>query len=353
MNRKEAFPRAAIGCVLATAGLMTSAPALAEVSFTPRVGVFFDNASQRTSAGSATSPNVQAFLDNLSTIVTQYSGTMANQVTTTGKSTQPAIPQYGGTLTFGIGEGGNTDIALTALYGKTHLKGDVFEQTTLLSVSVLGASAIDSIVQRMSYDNDYARLDLEATLQHRLNETFSFVGGFRAEKTTADRPTTVIETGSVNTLNALANRTNQLLVAAGGQPLAGAYVYPQGAPYTFDRHIRAWAYSLRAGAAAYSPIGEKHLFFVNGMLHITRDPAATVTDRAGTVSSKYRFGPSAETTVGPDISVGYLYRFSDRFALDARYRATIYFPISGDFDFKDSQIKHGLMVGFSTWFGGR
>jgi hypothetical protein len=108
---------------------------------------------------------------------------------------------------------------------------------------------------------------------------------------------------------------------------------------------------LRGGAAAYAAFDEKHLFFVNGMLQITRDPGISFTDTYAGQSVKYK--DQAETTVGPDFSVGYIYQLSDRFNFDVRYRAAIYFPISGPFDFKDSRVKHGLTLGVTTWFGSR
>jgi hypothetical protein len=48
-----------------------------------------------------------------------------------------------------------------------------------------------------------------------------------------------------------------------------------------------------------------------------------------------------------------MYRFSDRFGVDVRYRATVYFPISGPSEFKDSRVNHGIGTGFTTWFGDR
>jgi hypothetical protein len=48
-----------------------------------------------------------------------------------------------------------------------------------------------------------------------------------------------------------------------------------------------------------------------------------------------------------------MYRLSDRFGIDLRYRATVYFPISGPNDFKDARVNHGAGLGFTTWFGGR
>jgi len=350
MNWYGNLGRAATGCLAVALGLI-ALPAAADVSFTPRAGIYFDNGSQRQSRAVPPAPNTQQFLNQADQLLKFYGGTFASEVVTTGKSTQAAIPQFGGTLTFSWGDAGKTDVALTALYGTADVRDDTFVQNTLLSYSVLGVNAVDHLVQGITYDNKYKRLDLEGTLQHRLNETFSLVGGFRAERTTGDRPATVVETGSANFANALQNRLSELSVQSGQPPIPGAHVFPTSA-YTFNAHLSWWSYSLRGGAAAYAAFDEKHLFFVNGMLHVTRVPSVSVrnTFQNGQV---VRFKDAAETFVGPDFSVGYIYQLSDRFAFDVRYRATIYFPIAGEFDFKDSKVKHGLMLGVTTWLGSR
>ena len=97
-------------------------------------------------------------------------------------------------------------------------------------------------------------------------------------------------------------------------------------------------------------MGEKHLFYVNGLLQISRTNAGNYTTQYENAAATQSPGFS-DTSIGPDISVGYMYRLSDRFGFDVRYRATIYFPIAGDFEFKDSRVNHGVGVGFTTWFG--
>jgi hypothetical protein len=349
MNRFGNLRRAGAGCLVLASGLI-ALPAVADISFTPRAGVYFDNGSQRQSRAAPVAANTQQLLTASDAVLKFYGGTVASKTITTGKSSQAAIPQFGGTLTFTWGDSGKTDVALTALYGQSHVRGDTFVQNTLLSYSVLDVTAIDNLVQGETYDNTYKRFDLEATLQHRLNETFSLVGGVRAERTTGERPITVVETSSANFLNALRNKQNQLAAEAGQPLIPGAYVGTYSL-YTFNEHLTNWTYSLRGGAAAYSAFDEKHLFFVTGMLQVTRNPGINFTDTYPTQSVKYK--DAAETTVGPDISVGYIYQLSDRFNFDVRYRASIYFPVSGPFDFKDSRVNHGLMLGFTTWFGGR
>jgi len=350
MKRVGSYGRV-VGGGLLLAGAF-SLPAVADVSFTPRAGIYFDNGSQRQGRAIPPAPNTQAFLNQADQLLKFYGGTLASSTESSAKTEQAAIPQFGGTLTFSWGDSGSTDVALTALYGKAHVRGESFVQNTLLSYSVLGVNSIDNLAQGMFYDSEYKRLDLEGTIQHRLNETFSLVGGVRGERTTGDRPITVVETGSANFVNALQNELNALRVQSGLPPIPGAFVFPQGAPYGIQSHLTWWSYSLRAGAAAYAPIGERHLFFVNGMLHVTRTPGVSVTNTFANGQS-VKFKDGRETFVGPDFSVGYIYQFSDRIGLDVRYRATVYFPIAGEFDFKDSKVKHGLMLGLTTWLGGR
>lgn len=349
MNSFGHLRRAGTGCLLLASAFL-ALPAAGEVSFTPKAGIYFDNGSQRTPRTVALAPNTQAFLDGASAVLQFYGGTLNSESVTTTKTKQAAIPQFGGTLTFDWGDSGNTDIALTALYGTSRVRNEAFVQNTVLAYSVLGVNAVDTITQGVVYESEYKRLDLEGTLQHRLNETFSLVGGLRAERTTGDRPATVVETGSANFLNALQNELNRIRVANNQPPEPGAYTFPSGS-YTFNAHLSWWSYSLRAGAAAYAAFDEKHLFFVNGMLHVTRIPSVSVENTFANGQS-VKFKQSAETYLGPDFSVGYIYQMSDRFAFDVRYRATIYFPVAGDFDFRDSKVKHGLMLGVTTWFGG-
>ena len=121
------------------------------------------------------------------------------------------------------------------------------------------------------------------------------------------------------------------------------------APVHADENTTNWIYSMRFGAAAYAAVGEKHLFYVNGLLQLSYNPDADYhTFSGGSTATQSIPG---ETTLGPDISVGYMYRISDRFGVDVRYRGTVYFTVSGPSNFKDSRVNHGPSLGFTTWFG--
>ena len=56
---------------------------------------------------------------------------------------------------------------------------------------------------------------------------------------------------------------------------------------------------------------------------------------------------SGELSIGPDFAVGAQFALAENIALDIRYRAILYFPISGDFDFGDTRVNHGGNLGVS------
>jgi len=58
----------------------------------------------------------------------------------------------------------------------------------------------------------------------------------------------------------------------------------------------------------------------------------------------------SESAIGPDISVGYVHRFTDTIGLDVRYRAIVYFPISGSRSFDDPRVNHGINAGLTFNF---
>ncbi|MEP7312721.1 MAG: hypothetical protein ABI859_09060 [Pseudomonadota bacterium] len=328
--------------LLAVAG---SAQAV-EFSFTPRFGYYFDNTSQRQSAidyNSLRDPVFEAeerdFVENT------LGGTMeTDSIETARNYSQLAFPQYGGTVTFAFDSRPETQFAFTALYGETSGRGQ--ELVNRLTVyDVLGLLIRDTAVTSVRTTNDYSRLDLEGTVQHRLNETFSLLGGIRAERSTIDGSGAYATVQSQHLYNAVLDVLG----------IVSPPYYDPAEPRSIETYSStAWTYSARVGAAAYAPVGDKHLFYVNGLVHVSYyDPGLrsfTTSQGQGTGAEKSAIY-EAETTVGPDISVGYLYRFSDRFAIDVRYRATVYFTVDGPSDFKDSRVNHGVGVGFTTWLG--
>lgn len=359
--------RAPLALGLLIAGVAT--PSHAEWSFTPRVSLYFDNAVQRqTGIDFNNDPaRLKYIADQQSTIASINALTPAfasvgvilppttvtvDPATTARRSAQAKYPQFGGTLSFDWRGSENTQVALTALYGKSDT--ELNEITTqYFRYSSFNTSAIDSIELNSRAEGRLDRLDLELTVQHRLNETFSFVGGLRAERVRSDLDFTSTSFASPNFYNLVAFNVS-LLYLRNNLPVPPNLLptFTLNPPaITGTQTATTWIYSGRFGAAAYAPVGEKHLFYVNGLLHVSHAPQINITQVLSNGFTSRIPSFSAETSVGPDISVGYMYRFSDRFGVDLRYRAAVYFPVKGDFDFEDARVNHGASLGFTTWFG--
>jgi long-subunit fatty acid transport protein len=307
-------------------------PVWADMSFTPRVTYYFDNITQRQSATNFNTPAIQQTVDRIGALAQRLGATFSSSpVDNARNSTQLAFPQFGGTLTYGWGGNDATQVALTGLYGRTTERDTLIAQE-FLNFGFAGVNVQDTVTSTRHAKGDFTRLDLEATIQHRLNETFSFIGGVRAERTYAHFSGVTESTLSSNFTNLVASRS-------GGAP----YYIPAQPPTQVDYSQTSWIYSARVGAAAYAPVGDKHLFYVNGLLQVSYSPSANL-------QNGFLGRTSTQTSLGPDFSVGYMYRISDRFGVDLRYRATVYFPISGSSDFKDSRVNHGVSLGFTTWF---
>ena len=238
-------------------------------------------------------------------------------------------------MTFGWKGDDATQIAFTGLYGHTSER-DTLIVGQLFNFGYEGVNVQDTAIQSSHRNGEFTRVDLEATLQHRLNETFSLIVGLRAERTNA-------QLTQVSTFVQSSNFVNLFAAKNGLPPI---YTLPQP-PGLAVLSQTSWIYSARVGAAAFAPVGDKHLFYVNGLLQVSHDPRANLETNFLVTSA----AQESVTMIGPDFSVGYLYRISDRFALDLRYRATVYFPISGPSSFKDSRVAHGPSLGFTTWFG--
>lgn len=341
---RDAMSRAVITCALVPLGLLTL-PARAEVSITPRVGYYFDNTSQRQSAVDYSSLESEEDLQLEEEFVELLGGEFAiGPYESARNSSQLAFPQYGATITFSLPSSDATQFAFTALYGETSSEGTEIIQR-LKAYSVLDLLIRDTEVTNVRTTADYTRLDLEATVQHRLSETFSLIGGVRAERIYVSGSDAYASVQSYHLYNAV----NDVL----GLGLPPNYQEAE-ARNVENYHATSWTYSGRIGAAAFAPVGEKHLFYVNGLLQLSYHPANTVhfTNESGSGATE---GNGAvfeeETSLGPDISVGYMYRVSERFGIDLRYRATVYFTIDGPSDFEDSRVNHGIGAGFTFWLG--
>jgi hypothetical protein len=340
-------------------------PARAEWSITPRVAYYFDNVGQRQSAFDRyyNTPEHLAYVDSIKTSLAAANASAAllnlppaslsvDPIDVVQRSDQITFPQFGGTLTFGWRDSEATQISLTALYGKTSANA-IRLSTESYHYQAFGAKLVDTDAINARAHVEVTRLDLEATLQHRLNETFSLIGGIRAERTSSDESDSVTELASSNFGNFYVYNLNQYAISQGFPPQFPPIVAFEIPPSTARSKFSVLTYSARIGAAAYAPVGEKHLFYVNGLLHVSWQGRTDTTYYYGNGTTFRGLAVPSETSVGPDISVGYMYRFSDRFGVDLRYRAQVYFPVAGPFGFRDARVNHGVGIGFTSWFGGR
>ena len=324
-----------------------AAPAQADVVVGPRVSYYFDNSNLRTSSLDDTSDTVtvdeqatallrQAFGEEV--VLTerqQGSGVQAEQV---------GFAMIGGMVNFGDDR---DRITITAMYGEG---SGALSQTESLSRELrIGPDTITDIATFTGGgDVDTRRYDFEATWQRRTSENFAIFGGVRYER---------LETsGDVDLRTAATNNIGNILqeaaaIVAGDNPPPPAPQPPPAIGLAFQQATLE-TYSIRAGVTAFVPVGESANVFFNGMLHASYQPDySSKTDfldpNSRALVRSERETLSGETSFGPDIAVGVQFVLSEDLALDLRYRAILFFPVSGEQDFADARVNHGVNVGLS------
>lgn len=321
--------------------------ALGQITVTPRFSGYFDNSSQQQStARIASEQGISARIDATTAELRKLFGNGAafdiadNQIVSGGN--QIFFPLFGASITFSPTGNQLTQLTLTGLYGGTSSNVSAISRSTQ-RLSVGAITAEDLVVTTSNGRVRSRRLDLEASLQHRLNETFSLIGGVRLERVRSR----LNVSGDIAATQNGANLVNALV---GGPINLGLSLG------TFSAASRGTAitYGGRIGAAAFVPVDQRNLVYVNGLTHISHLSGQRLTlssqfDGKGDVVTDETRRPS-ETTIGPDISVGYLRRFDENLALDLRYRGVFYFPVSGPRSFDDPRVSHGVNVGVSYIF---
>lgn len=106
-------------------------------------------------------------------------------------------------------------------------------------------------------------------------------------------------------------------------------------------------FSARAGVTAFVPVNENMTAFFNGMVHASYQPSITSTTQFDGLSFPIVETSDSEFSAGPDFAVGAQFILSDGVAVDVRYRANLFFPISGEQSFSDSRVNHGVNLGVS------
>ena len=219
------------------------------------------------------------------------------------------------------------------------LRSDGFAPNTTFTVTGLFGSDTKTLTTRGSTVNPVApnfqqiiftlqnagqrlkRQDYELSAQTRINDLVSWVAGVRYERARVRFSPTVTSTSS----NPFTGQVQTVTTVV--PPFDGGYDL----------------YSARIGAAIAVPLSEagNDLIYGNAMAFIGRreekNPLSSpVFDNA--------------TLLGPDVSLGYVHRFSPNISFDIRYRALFFFSIGGGGRFSDPKSTHGPNAGLTIRF---
>ncbi len=327
------------------AALAVATPAQAEIVIGPRVSYYFDNSNLRTSDLEGLQ-DARTFIDQQLTQRLRDSDPLLDDLTVTvqdngsaSNSDQVGFPMIGGMINFGDDRDRFT---LIGMVGKGSTVTELVSSRTVeIQVADVGIREI-SVIQTIS-DEDIDRLDIEATWQRRLNENFAISAGVRYERldVTGSGLITVQETDEVRLF---------IADALGEEPpsrnLDGAR---RPARTLTDNTLET--YSARAGVTAFVPFNDKAVAFFSGMIQGGYQPDSEFNTQFfgvnGEIVRTENRTDRGEFSVGPDFAVGAQFTIIENLALDIRYRAILFFPLSGDFDFGDSRVNHGVNVGLS------
>lgn len=331
---------------LAVAACM-AAPAQADFSFSPRFFLYFDNASQRSSGFDDIHELSSQGDADLSEQLTDFYGTPitvdTHDITSAGINNQQVYPLFGGAFTMDLDSAKRTQLTFSALYGQANSNFKML-QTFEQDIDVLGFTARDMITQHIEAKVKSKRLDLELSVQHRLNERFALLGGLRYER--------IHSSGSGDYRYQSSNNAVNIFSVLFGDSTVIFDLYD--AEGTMKTEVTDHIYSARFGGAAFANINQRNMVYLNGLVHATHVPSSKgksrliVPDEDIDQSSTIKI--EGETAIGPDISVGYVHKFTDTIGLDVRYRAIVYFPVAGPREFDDPRVNHGVNAGLTFSF---
>ncbi|MEM1132023.1 MAG: hypothetical protein AAGH53_03715 [Pseudomonadota bacterium] len=330
------------------AGLLPSA-AQADILIGPRFAYYFDNSNLRTSSIPAGVQDESLLIDeNRLAIVEQaFPGQVSSSAQQDGigvVADQIAVPMIGAMINFGDDRDRFT---ISALYGQG---SGSFAQTQAVSrsLTIRDVTEVDFGRFIATADFDYDRYDIEATWQRRTSESFAFFAGVRYER--------LERSGSGTSSQGITQGVSNLLDAAiaeiQGDPPPVPFPDAPGQFFPSIESATQETYSLRAGVTAFVPFAENATAFFNGMVHGSYQPGFTAQSVFPDVN-----GPGqdlaittrnpSEFSLGPDFAVGAQITVAENIALDLRYRAVAFFPLSGANSFSDARINHGVNIGFS------
>lgn len=332
---------------LAVAACLAASPAQADSSFSPRFFLYFDNASQRSSGFDEQAALTVAGDAKMSADLSDFFGTPVNvnthDVNSAAINNQQVYPLFGAAFTTSLDSANRTQISVSALFGKA--KSDFKTlQTFQQDITVDGFTAQDVLTQTLEGGVTSKRLDVELTLQHRLNERFALLGGLRYER--------IKSSGTFDFNNVSSNNASNLFQLLFGE--GDIVIGLNEANGTMSNKVTDHIFSVRAGGAAFANLNQRNLVYLNGLLHLTHQKADDAVSRFVVedldIDETNEIDVNSETAIGPDIAVGYIHRFTDTVGLDVRYRAIVYFPVGGNRDFDDPRVNHGINAGLTINF---
>ena len=317
--------------------------AAADIVVTPRVSYYFDNFTSLDSSVSGDPSYVQNMLSRLNNELKSSLGPTANLAIASSdlalRSQQAAYKLYGATLDGRWGEGNR--LYVTGLTGTANVQTFLTQQF-IVNSTYLSSSAQDIWTSSEVTNAALRRVDIELAYEHN-----DFTAGLRFEQVRqhfVGVQTTVISQNFANMVGALQGVPPDFNLASLQGTSAGDIVYN--------------LYSARMGVSVHTAKTEeaKNDFTLSAQLHVSysppshasgvlqaNDPTALPMILTGTTDKS--------VSAGPDVSVGYTFYFSHSLGVDFRYRAIVYFPISGALSgtqkSSDPRVNHGLMIGIS------
>jgi len=329
----------------AALALMTPGVAHADVIIGPRVAYYFDNSNLRTSSIAGGIQNEDLLFDQER--VAELEALFPGEVQAIGAqegvgvlADQIAVPMVGATVNFGDDRDRFT---ITGLYGEGSGSFSQTQAVTRLLFFRGQQEAVDFGQQINDLQFDYERLDLEATWQRRTSENFAVLAGVRYERLERQGDGFSTQGITQNAQNAL----DQLIAFGRGEPPPPISPDSPAAFGFITESSTQQVFSARAGVTAFVPVNDSLTGFFNGMVHTSYQPEITSVTEFDDFDFNVTSATSSELSAGPDFAVGAQLILSDGVALDIRYRANIFFPLSGDQSFSDARVNHGVNLGLS------
>ena len=218
------------------------------------------------------------------------------------------IPMYGASASIVTPYLQDTSFTLSVLQGYS-------SNTGLVSGGNVSPTEVNLVNQNVT--EGLHRTDIEATAQTTLTQNIGWIAGVRDERVRI-------------------HYTSNITSSIGG-PL-GVTTLTNSIPFLDGYDL----YSIRGGATGVFPVTSA------GNLRMYGAALAFVGYRNPVMNNPDRFDKA--WYIGPDLSVGFQWSFTERFALDARYRAILFFPVSGSVPIGDPRVTHGLVLAMHVQF---